>query len=139
MGAKTVEENFATGIAVRSKDYKYNGVVENIEYDNSGENAAVKITLKEALANDGEYMLQIYASAFILDGCQTSSEIKVNYTVDKTVGVDGVDGIKADGNGKYTVTNLSGIVVLRDANAAALRSLPTGLYIVNGKKVLLNK
>ena len=139
VGAKTVEENFATGIAVRSKDYKYNGVVENIEYDNSGENAAVKITLKEALANDGEYMLQIYASAFILDGCQTSSEIKVNYTVDKTVGVDGVDGIKADGNGKYTVTNLSGIVVLRDANAAALRSLPTGLYIVNGKKVLLNK
>ena len=114
-------------------------MVENIEYDNSGENAAVKITLKEALANDGEYMLQIYASAFILDGCQTSSEIKVNYTVDKTVGVDGVDGIKADGNGKYTVTNLSGIVVLRDANAAALRSLPTGLYIVNGKKVLLNK
>lgn len=136
VGAKTVEENFATGIAVRSKDYKYNGVVESVEYDNSGENAAVKITLKEALANDGEYMLQIYASAFILDGCQTSSEIKVNYTVDKTVGVD---GIKADGNGKYTVTNLSGIVVLRDANAAALRSLPTGLYIVNGKKVLLNK
>ena len=135
VGAKTVEENFATGIAVRSKDYKYNGVVESIEYDNSGENAAVKITLKEALANDGEYLLQIYPSAFFLDGCQSSPEVKVNYTVDHTVGVE---GIEAD-NGKYTVTNLAGIVVLRNANAAALSKLPAGLYIVNGKKVLLNK
>lgn len=135
VGAKTVEENYATGIAVRSKDYKYNGIIEHIEYDNSGENAAVKITLKEALANDGEYMLQIYPSAFFLDGCQSSPEVKVNYTVDHTVGVE---GIKA-ANGKYTVTSLAGIVVLRDANAAALSKLPAGLYIVNGKKVLLNK
>lgn len=135
VGAKTVEENFATGIAVRSKDYKYNGVVENIEYDNSGENAAVKITLKEALANDGEYMLQIYPSAFFLDGCQSSPEVKVNYMVDHTVGVEGIEAA----NGKYTVTNMAGIVVLRDANAAALGKLPAGLYIVNGKKVLLNK
>lgn len=135
VGAKTVEENFATGIAVRSKDYKYNGVVENIEYDNSGENAAVKITLKEALANDGEYMLQIYPSAFFLDGCQSSPEVKVNYMVDHTVGVEGIEAA----NGKYTVANLAGIVVLRNANAAALGKLPAGLYIVNGKKVLLNK
>lgn len=126
IGAKTVEENFATGINVRSKDYKYNGVVESVEYDNSGENAKAIITLKEALNNDGEYMLQIYASTFILDGCQFSSEIKVNYTVDVTIGINGIEAAAKAGK----MFDLSG----RRVNKAA-----KGLYIVNGKKVMLNK
>lgn len=126
IGAKTVEENFATGINVRSKDYKYNGVVESVEYDNSGENAKVHITLKDALNNNGEYMLQIYSSAFILDGCQFSSEIKVNYTVDVTTGINGIEADAKAGK----MFDLSG----RRVNKAG-----KGLYIVNGKKVLLNK
>lgn len=136
VGAKTAEINFATGIAVRSTDYRYNGVVESIEFDNSGENAIAKISLKEALTNDGTYMLQAYPAAFLLDGCQSSPEIKVNYTVDQNTGIEGV---KADANGKYTVTNMAGITVLRNADAAALRNLPAGLYIINGKKTLLGK
>lgn len=137
VGAKTAEINFETGIAVRSTDYKYNGVIDKVEVDNSGENAKVNISLKEALTNAGTYMLQAYAMTFILDGCQMSEEIKVNYTVDPNA--SGINGIKADANGKYTVYNLAGIVVMRDADAADLRNLPNGLYIVNGKKVALRK
>lgn len=137
VGAKTAEVNYETGIAVRSTDYKYTGAVDKIEVDNSGENAKVNISLKEALTNAGTYMLQAYAMTFILDGCQMSEEIKVNYTVDPNA--SGINGIKADANGKYTVFNLAGIVVMRDADAADLRNLPNGLYIVNGRKVALRK
>lgn len=136
VGAKTAEINFQTGFTVRSTDYKYNGVVDKVEVVEGGENAAVKISLKEALTVKGDYMLQIYSGAILLDGCQSSPEVKANYVV---TGSDGVDGIEADANGAYTVVSLAGVVVLRDADAEAVRALPAGLYIVNGKKVIIRK
>ncbi|MGM9704725.1 MAG: hypothetical protein ACI3YB_01875 [Prevotella sp.] len=136
VGAKTAEFNFETGIAVRSTDYRYTGVVDKVEFDNSGENAKVNISLKEPLTNNGKYMLQVYQSTFFLDGCQSSPEIKAYFTVDHTLGIG---GITADENGKYTVVTLSGVVVLRNGDADQLHNLPDGLYIVNGKKVALHK
>lgn len=137
IGAETAELNFSTGIAVRSTDYKYQGVIDanSIKFDNEDGNAVVYFSLEDELTNDAAYLLQVYADAFILDGCQFSSEIKVNYTVDQVLAINGIEAA----NGKYTVTNLAGITVLRNANAAALSKLPAGLYIVNGKKVMLNK
>ncbi len=47
----------------------------------------------------------------------------------------GIEAIAADG--LYTVFNLQGIRVLKDADAAAVKSLPAGLYIVNGRKTMI--
>lgn len=46
----------------------------------------------------------------------------------------GINGIAADSDGNFTVYSISGIRVMMTDNAADLKSLPTGLYIVNGKK-----
>ena len=51
-----------------------------------------------------------------------------NFIIDVT---SGIASINADNNGEKTVYNLQGIRVNGDYN-----TLPAGLYIVNGKKVL---
>lgn len=48
-----------------------------------------------------------------------------------------LEGIAVPESDSHTVYNLQGIQVLRDAGADAIRSLPNGIYIINGKKVSL--
>ncbi len=50
----------------------------------------------------------------------------------------GIDGVDADSQAPaVTVYSLQGILLLDDAPRAALSTLPAGLYIVNGEKVVL--
>lgn len=49
----------------------------------------------------------------------------------------GIDDVTAGDSGLYTVYNLQGMPLLREASADALRTLPEGLYIVNGRKTYL--
>lgn len=51
----------------------------------------------------------------------------------------GINGIAADNNGIYNVYSISGMRVMRTENNSDLRTLPSGLYIINGKKVIVNK
>ena len=44
-----------------------------------------------------------------------------------------------DAADSYTVISLDGKVLVRGGNADALLNLNEGLYIINGKKVLLRK
>ena len=55
---------------------------------------------------------------------------------DVAAGVENVaaDAVAADG---FTVYNLQGVPVLRSGSADQLRSLPAGLYIVNGRKQVI--
>lgn len=64
---------------------------------------------------------------------------------DGTVYLNGgtsMDGITASveaitaADGRFTVVNINGIVVLDTDNAADLNNLPRGLYIINGRKVM---
>ena len=57
---------------------------------------------------------------------------------DKTIEDDGVDEILAGTEDEViNVYNLSGIRVLHTSDRSALQNLPKGIYIVNGKKVVL--
>lgn len=126
IGAKNIEQNLPYGIDIRSNDYKVRGEVDHITFDTTEENAKAYIILKEALTVDGDYVLQIHPTTFYLDGCQTSPEIKANFTIDQVLGVEGIEAATKAGQ----MFDLSG----RRVNKAT-----KGLYIVNGKKVLLNK
>lgn len=42
-------------------------------------------------------------------------------------------------DGKVTVFTLSGIPLMKDADTDALNSLPSGIYIINGKKISIKK
>lgn len=55
-------------------------------------------------------------------------------------GETGVESIESDGlnakDGVYRVYNLQGVNVMNTTDAASLKNLPKGLYIVNGKKIM---
>lgn len=51
--------------------------------------------------------------------------------------VDGIEAVPVDGVNKYNVYDLNGMKIL--TNADNLDSLPSGLYIINGVKTLINK
>lgn len=51
--------------------------------------------------------------------------------------VDGIESVPVNGVNKYNVYDLNGMKIL--TNADNLDSLPSGLYIINGVKILINK
>lgn len=48
-----------------------------------------------------------------------------------------IDDVTAEDSELYTIYNLQGMPLLREATTDALRTLPDGLYIVNGRKMYL--
>lgn len=48
---------------------------------------------------------------------------------------DGINGVTADSNGCYVVYSIAGNRITTTSDASTLRSLPAGIYIVNGKKM----
>lgn len=55
-------------------------------------------------------------------------------TVDSTSGISEIDAAEAETGNVY---NIAGICVLRNADAAAISSLPAGIYIFNGRKIAI--
>ena len=49
----------------------------------------------------------------------------------------GVSGIPAGNDGYYRIYNLKGMPVKTTKDASELNSLPSGMYIINGKKVMV--
>lgn len=89
-----------------------------------------------AITAEGVYTLTIPAGAVELGDPdkQNTEDIVFVYTIGNTTAIDGLVG--ANG-GKVTVYAVNGTVLLRDADAASVRSLAKGLYIINGKKVVI--
>ena len=58
-----------------------------------------------------------------------------------TVGVEsGIEDVFSNNNifdGRYRVYNLQGILVLDTSDETRINSLPAGLYIINGRKILI--
>lgn len=80
------------------------------------------------------YTLTVREGAFTLDGAQESPFIEQAYTYTKT---SGIINIPADANGKFTAVDLNGRVIVKDGDAAALRNLTPGVYIINNKKIII--
>lgn len=83
-------------------------------------------------------MPDVFFIAFRLKSTRSQAESATYYIDDfawNRAGTSSVDTVMRDG--RYDVFNLQGIRILTDADAEALKALPAGLYIVNGKKVIL--
>lgn len=84
---------------------------------------------------DGEYELVIPEGFLfvIVDGEKNlSPDIWLEYTISCD---SGVDVLNADNH--FEVYSLQGIRLLNTGDASAVRRLPAGIYIVNGKKVII--
>lgn len=86
----------------------------------------------------GEFNVAGNAKVVVPASCYTAnglpgSEIVLNYTVKESNGIEAVIA-EADST-PATVYNAQGQMISAAADGAALRALPRGLYIINGKKV----
>lgn len=82
---------------------------------------------------NGKYVFVLPARSFnySFNGTSTPCEAQeYTFTVDPiAVGVD-----KVEAEDTFTVFTLTGVCMMRNANADALNTLPAGFYIINGKK-----
>lgn len=75
-----------------------------------------------------------------LDGVESPDGVDhEDYTYEFINNTDAIDHIVADADGIVDVYTIDGICVLRNADAAAVKNLRNGLYVINGKKVVVKK
>lgn len=96
------------------------------------------ITFSPAITEDGVYTLYIpqgtwYNEAYFMEGRGHSNpEIRANYSI-KAVGVDTIAADRLSGD----VYDITGKLVVRNASALQIDNLDKGIYIINGKKVVV--
>ncbi|MDE5881257.1 MAG: hypothetical protein K2H60_05960 [Muribaculaceae bacterium] len=103
------------------------GITFQIRFVAEGEDDAAVITTA------GTYVLTINEGAFLI-GEEKSVAIEATYVIDGTTGVSEVLGEEAS---EYNVYTVNGVQVLKNADKNAVNALPAGLYIINGKKVIV--
>jgi len=130
---ETVGDN-TTSNSIELKDAEGNVVATaSVELDWDILNIA-KLVLSKEITDAGTYTLSVPAESFTFGewGDRYSTAYTFTYTIEST---SGIAGIKADAQGRYNVYNVSGVRVKSTDNAAALKNLKPGLYIINDKKV----
>ena len=92
------------------------------------------------ISAEGNYVLTIrglYTSVYDENEEEVNTDmpvITVYYFIDGSHSIDAV--FNAD---SYTVYNINGVKLISNGNAESLKSLSKGLYIINGKKVIINR
>ena len=64
-----------------------------------------------------------------------NEEIVIEYVVGPAVGIESI----MDGADTINVYDANGVQILKDANVEAAKDLKSGLYIINGKKVMIRR
>lgn len=95
------------------------------------------IELKDEVIEAGTYKLNVPAGAFILgaEGDRQSEAMEFTYIVS---GLVGIDNMLINSNETVSIYNAKGMLVRQGKAAEAVKGL-NGLYIINGKKVMLKK
>ena len=92
------------------------------------------LLLDTPVTGNGTYILEI-ANGYFVD--RNSKEID-GITLKYIVGDDtAIEDIIADGENKWTVYNTNGIKVMETEDAGKMSTLPSGIYIINGRKVII--
>ena len=121
------------GVFFRKSDYSYSETPSVAKVEGTA-HPTFEITLKQPATADGNYVLSFNYGTFFLDGVTSSDSFQATYTVDSNyVGVGSVEAVSA----AATVISIDGRVVLRNADADAVRALAPGFYIINGKKTFI--
>lgn len=97
--------------------------------------AKVVLGIEPPVMEKGNYTLVVPQGYFVCDGDYESLEEQITYSVDGSLGIAGTVVEAAD----ITVYTSTGVCVLKNAAPAALDALAPGIYIVNGKKLVVRK
>ncbi|MCC8118829.1 MAG: hypothetical protein LIP09_08825 [Bacteroidales bacterium] len=97
---------------------------------------SLTLALNTTITAKGEYTLVVPQTALTL-GTEFDTEGYKGQTEVYTIGdLDSISSIMAESS-TFDVYNMQGIRVLSGASATDLRSLPAGLYIANGRKLII--
>lgn len=110
-----------------------NGNTYEIKVDLGEAWNTIVVTLTDEITAAGTYTLSIPAGYVNLG--EWGDREAAAHTFTYIIGTTGINGIAADAQGRYTVYNVAGMRIKSADNAAALKNLKPGLYIINGKKV----
>ena len=116
--------------------YAFAGIGGDVSLYSEGTSYGIKIDLSRLNLMDGTYTLVIPAEylEIVSDDWETwekSEEIRYEFTYGSSTGVSGIEN-----DGIYRVYNLQGVQVMEGAD---LNNLENGIYIVNGKKIVVRK
>ena len=84
----------------------------------------------------GEYNVVVGEGSVLIDGNTLNEELYFTYI---TTEVSLVKFAGADADGLYRVYNINGVNVMTTGNVDDLKGLENGIYIINGKKMILRK
>ncbi|MDE6408988.1 MAG: hypothetical protein K2K81_01915 [Muribaculaceae bacterium] len=134
--ATSVEIYNENGATLKDSNYKYNvtGKFEIVEPETRAAGVKVAVTFDPAPTEEGNYTLSVREGTLTIDSVFASPEIEEKYIFDIQTGIA---SIFADENGNVTVFTLDGKAVLNNVPAEQLRELEKGVYIINGKKVVV--
>ncbi|MDE6718203.1 MAG: hypothetical protein K2J70_08445, partial [Muribaculaceae bacterium] len=99
-----------------------------------GEDNKIELSIYPKVADEGQSTIFIPAGKFIVDG-KKSKEASATFLVKGSIST-WVDSIFGDAE-VVTVVNMNGIVVMKDAPAEQLRTLAPGIYVINGKRIII--
>lgn len=86
----------------------------------------------------GSWSVNIPEGYVIVGGEKINTDQAISYTiVDKKT--NSVIALDANADGLYKVYDLNGVNVLNTEDAGAIRGLDAGIYVINGKKVLVRE
>ena len=88
-------------------------------------------------AEVGEWIVSIPEGYVVIDNEMINCAQDITYNIISKGDNSAVTGIDADETGMYRVYNLKGVNVLNTTDANDLRGLDRGIYVVNGKKVVI--
>jgi hypothetical protein len=91
----------------------------------------------DPLEEAGVYTFTLPAGTFVFADGESLDEIEFTYTV--VPETSGVDSVAAANSELVDVYSIDGVCVLRGAEKSNVSSLAPGVYLVNGKKVLVRK
>ena len=118
----------------------WNHILGESQTNSDGEmiaQAQLALKTSEPLLGNGTYFLEIPTGYFIDRNGNSIQGTTLKYTVKNDSGLDtNIEDIIAEGN-NWRVYSITGIKVLDTENAGDLKNLPKGIYIINGKQVMV--
>lgn len=104
-----------------------------------------KLKIDVSKLEAGTYNINVPKGYLKIGDNGVNKEINYEFTSTRSTNEDGngetsgIAGIAADANGIYSVYNLQGMKVLSTNDASEIKGIKKGIYIINGKKVVLGR
>lgn len=123
----TMKNCFAP-VTITAKDAENTSVTLNtMSVEPSAEPFELVVTYAPTAEGQGTQMFDITT-----DQIKTVAVLVVNFSTDNSIAI-----VPADADGYYRVYNTNGVMLLETRDASRLAELTPGLYIINGKKVII--